>query len=112
MGNFGELVMMNSSELYVLASEEAIKAIPDDGMLSENELEEARKLYASGFIAGIQAPKTQQPMLTPEFRHELVENAVDAIELSMTNRTAAYNVWNNLNTDARFVKAFQAFHTE
>lgn len=48
--------------------------------------------------------------LNPEIRHLLVESAVDAIEPNVTNRTHAYNIWNNLNTDKRFVEAMQAFH--
>lgn len=42
-------------------------------------------------------------------RHEIVEGAVDAIEMNATNRTAAYNTWNNLATDERFVRAILTF---
>lgn len=43
--------------------------------------------------------------LTREQRHTLVEDAVDAIERNATNRTHAYNIWNNLASDERFVRA-------
>lgn len=38
-------------------------------------------------------------------RHALVEAAVDAIEPNVSNRTHAYNVWNNLASDPRFTAA-------
>lgn len=37
--------------------------------------------------------------------HAMIEAAVDAIEPNVTNRTHAYNVWNNLASDPRFTAA-------
>lgn len=54
-------------------------------------------LAANGVLA--------QEELTRERRHELVEQAVDVIEPNAVNRTQAYNIWNNLAGDEKFVEA-------
>lgn len=57
--------------------------------------------------AGFRRTEVPEPSagLTREQRHTLVEGAVDAIERNATNRTHAYNIWNNLASDERFVRA-------
>lgn len=66
-----------------------------------------------GFQDGVAFRRPASPEssaeLTTERRHELAEGAVDAIEPCVTNRTAAYNTWNNLASDDRFVRAIVTF---
>lgn len=47
--------------------------------------------------------------LTREERHALVEGAVAAILPNAVNETQAYNIWNNLASDERFVRAIVTF---
>ena len=48
--------------------------------------------------------------LTAEERRDLVNGAVAAILPNVVNETQAYNVWNNLASDRRFVQAILAFN--
>lgn len=55
-----------------------------------------------------ESPAASDP-LTREERHALVEGAVAAILPNAVNETQAYNIWNNLASDERFVRAIVTF---
>lgn len=70
------------------------------------------KRHESHGHAGPYCMPEPQGALTTEQRHSLVEGAVDAIEPNVTNRTAAYNTWNNIASDERFVRAIVTFDAD
>lgn len=47
--------------------------------------------------------------LTTDQRRSLMESAVDVLEPHLVNRTAAYNTWNTIASDERFVRAIVMF---
>lgn len=70
----------------------------------------ADALWAAGYRKSCLPVQGEPTELTKELRYELFEGAVDSIERSATNRTQAYNIWNNLASDPRFVRAILAFN--
>ena len=45
-------------------------------------------------------------------RSRLIRAAVSSMTRSVTNETQAWNLWNNLNTDEDFIRAFLDVHSE